>query len=194
MPPSTQHTLASEFAAFLTGNDRAGDALYRRLRGPLLRQASRHAPNLPPDIAGEVVAEVFVLMMKNCTRFNPARGSAEAFIFATLLPEAVRRTRADYAAAGTPKRRRKPGRGTLPPPSLDEVPEPRSAGYGSPEAMEAACDAHAIWSRSTPPMRLIIGGLLHGKTQVEIAAETKMDRFRVGRMICGLQRQVAAVA
>jgi hypothetical protein len=69
-----------------------------------------------------------------------------------------------------------------------------SAGYGSPEAVEAACDAHVIWSRAEPPMRLIIGGLLDGEKLVDIAAAMKVDRFKVARMIGGLQRQWGTAA
>jgi hypothetical protein len=71
-------------------------------------------------------------------------------------------------------------------PMLDPVPDPetvRVIGYGSPSAMEAACDAHAIWSSAPAPLRLIIGGLVDGQSQVDIAAEMKIDRFKVRRMV-----------
>jgi len=60
-----------------------------------------------------------------------------------------------------------------------------SVGFGSPQAMEAACDAQ--WSRADLRMRLIIGGLMDGKTQVEIASETSIDRFKVARIMTQLQ-------
>jgi hypothetical protein len=82
----------------------------------------------------------------------------------------------------------------LPSINLTDVPEVHAAGYGSASAMEAACDARLIWSRATPPMRLIIGGLMDGKKQGEIATETGMNRFQVARMVAGLQRQFAPAA
>jgi hypothetical protein len=193
---SESHNLNNDLIEFLAGNGRAGAAVYPRLKGPLLRQVRRHAPDLPRDIAEDAVIEVFVLMMERRAIFDPARGSAQAFVTSTLLPESVRRIRAENARPGAPKRQRKQGgAGTFAPTlSLDDVPEHHGTGYGSPAAMEAVCDAHAIWLRATPPMRLIIGGLMDGETQSEIAEGVGMDRFRVARMITGLQRQFAAVA
>jgi hypothetical protein len=48
--------------------------------------------------------------------------------------------------------------------------------------MEAACDARAIWSSATPPLRTITGGLMDGEAQIDIAAGMKIDRFKVARM------------
>jgi RNA polymerase sigma-70 factor (ECF subfamily) len=193
--PSTPNTPDIDFVSFLAGDHRAGAALYDRLRVPLLRKVRRHAPDLPEDVAEDAVTEVFVLMMENRAAFNPARGSAQAFITAALVPEAVRHIRAENARPGAPKRQRKPGaaKASLPTVSLDEVFEMRGEGYGSPEAMEAACDAHVIWSRATPPMRVAIDGLMEGKTQVVIASEMRVDRFKVARMIKTL-RQFACAA
>jgi RNA polymerase sigma-70 factor (ECF subfamily) len=73
-------------------------------------------------------------------------------------------------------------------------PRTDASGYGSPESMEAACEVHVIWSRSTPPMRSIIGGLMDGKSQVDLATEMKMDRFRVARMIKTLEQKFANAA
>jgi RNA polymerase sigma-70 factor (ECF subfamily) len=82
-----------------------------------------------------------------------------------------------------------------PMPSLDEVPamaSVASVGYGSPEAIEAACDARLMWAWATPPLRVILGGLLEGKAQVDIAAEMNLDRFKVARMIKTLHEFAAA--
>jgi RNA polymerase sigma-70 factor, ECF subfamily len=65
----------------------------------------------------------------------------------------------------------------------------RAVGYGSSEAMEAACDAHVIWARASSQMRLIIGGLADGQKQVDIVSETKIDRFKVARIIKAMQRE-----
>ena len=82
-------------------------------------------------------------------------------------------------------------------PMPDPISDPAtvaSAGYGSPEAIEAAYDAHVIWSRATAPMRLTIEGLMDGKSQLDIASELKMDRFKVARMMKNFQRQFAVAA
>jgi hypothetical protein len=119
-----------------------------------------------------------------------AKKPALSFIKAVLMPEALRRVRAKLARPGS-KTRRQTVRAADEPafPMPDPVPDPEAvpvAGYGSPEAMEAACDANAIWSRATPPMRVMIGGLMDGKPQVDIALEMKLDRFKVARMIEGV--------
>jgi hypothetical protein len=55
-------------------------------------------------------------------------------------------------------------------------------------AIEAACDARAIWSSMTPPLRVIIGGLMDGQTKIDIASDLNLDRFKVARMIKTLQQ------
>lgn len=44
----------------------------------------------------------------------------------------------------------------------------------------------AIWSWASPPLRMIIGGLMDGSSQIEIAAEMRTDRFKVARRIKSL--------
>jgi RNA polymerase sigma-70 factor, ECF subfamily len=190
--------LNQNLVAFLGGDQRAGAALYRKMRPSILAVARERAPDLRNDL-GDVANEVFILMMEAPQRFDPARGSARAFISTVLIPEAIQRVRAKMARPGTTTRLHREK--FKPVSSLSTIPDPLpnadlipSAGYGSPQAIEAACDAHVIWERATPPMKLILGGLLEGKTQNEIATEAGMDRFRVIRMIAGLQRQFAAAA
>ena len=67
--------------------------------------------------------------------FDPARGSAWAYLASGILPEDLRSVRTEYAPPGAPKRQRKPGARKTPPPSvaLDDVPELRAVGYGSPK-------------------------------------------------------------
>lgn len=67
-----------------------------------------------------------------------------------------------------------------------------SVGYGSPEAIEAACDVRAIWNWAPPPLRVVMGGLWEGKAQVDIAAAMNLDRFKVARMIKTLHKFAAA--
>src|SRR5262249_59539333 len=140
------------------------------------------------------VTEVFALMKQRRCAFDPARGSAQAFITASLLAEAVRRIRAENARPGARKRERGSRDQKVPGPtrSLDEVPAMPSVGYGTPEAMEAACDVRGIWSWATPALRAIMGGLLEGKAKGEIASEMNLDRFKVARMIKTLQEFSAA--
>jgi RNA polymerase sigma-70 factor, ECF subfamily len=153
-----------------------------------------------PDLANDredVLNEVFVLMMEAPHRFDPGRGSARVFITSVILPEAVQRVRSKMARPGATTRRRKViGSGleaTFP--MFDPAPAPEAVeviGYGSPAAMEDACDAHVIWSSATPTVRVIIGGLIDGKAQVDIASEMNIDRFKVARMIKMLHKFASA--
>ncbi len=43
-------------------------------------------------------------------------------------------------------------------------------------------------------MRVVLGGMIEGRTQNEIAANMGVDRFRVVRMIAGLQRDLDVAA
>ena len=43
-------------------------------------------------------------------------------------------------------------------------------------------------------MRILIGGLVDGKSQNEMASELKSDRFEVARMFKSLQNQFAHAA
>jgi DNA-directed RNA polymerase specialized sigma24 family protein len=197
MPTPDDSNLNQSLIAFLGGNRRAGDAVYKQMRAAILAIVRDRAPDLAND-REDVLNEVFVLMMEAPHRFDPGRGSARVFITSVILPEATQRVRAKMARPGTTTRRRKvvePAReATFP--MLDPAPDPETVeviGYGSPSAMEAACDAHAIWSSAPAPLRLIMGGLADGQTQVDIAAEMKIDRFKVMRMVKAL-RQCASAA
>lgn len=191
MPAQDASNLNEKLVAFLAGNRRAGDAVYAQMRAPILAIVRSRAPDLMND-REDVLNETFVLLMEAPHRFDPGRGSARIFITSVILPDAMQRVRAKMARPGTTTRRRKvldPAReATFP--MLDPTPAPETVevvGYGSPAAMEAACDARAIWSSAPPQLRLIIGGLMDGKAQIEIASEMNMDRFKVARMVKSLR-------
>lgn len=197
MPTPDDSNLNQSLVAFLGGNCRAGDAIYTQMRAAVLAIVRDRAPDLAND-REDVLNEIFVLMMEAPRRFEPRRGSARIFITSVILPDAMQRVRAKMARPGTTTRRRKavePAReATFP--MLDPAPAPETVeamGYGSPSAMEAACDAHAIWSSAPPPLRLVMGGLMDGQTQVDIAAEMKIDRFKVMRMV-NMLRELANAA
>jgi RNA polymerase sigma-70 factor (ECF subfamily) len=198
MPSPGDSDLNRNLVAFLRGSSRAGDAVYRHMRPAIFAIVRNRAPDLAND-REDVFNEAFVLMMEGPHRFDPDRGTARAFITSVILPEAVQRVRAKMARPGTTTRRRKviePARETTFP-RLDPVPAPETVeviGYGSPAAMEAACDAHVVWSRATPPLRLIIAGLMNGNSHIEIAAEMRTDRFKVARMIKSWEREFAVAA
>jgi RNA polymerase sigma-70 factor (ECF subfamily) len=198
MPTSNDSNFNQNLVAFLGGSRRAGDAVYRQMRPAIFAIVRDRAPDLAND-GGDVLNEVFVLMMEAPHRFDPDRGSARIFILAVILPEAMQRVRSKMARPGTTTRRRKilePARESTFP-MLDPTPAPETIemiGYGSPAAMEAACDAHTIWSSASPPLRMIIGGLMDGSSQMEIAAAMRTDRFKVARMIKSLEREFASAA
>jgi DNA-directed RNA polymerase specialized sigma24 family protein len=197
MPTPENSELNQALVAFLGGDNRAGEALCAGLRTTILAVVRNRASDLAND-REDVLNEVFVLLMEAPHRFDPARGSARGFIMSTILPDAMQRVRAKRARPGTTTRRRKVSESALEAsfPMLDPVPAPETVevvGYGSPAAMEAACDACAIWSSATPPLRIVIGGLMDGEAQADIAAEMGIDRFKVARMIKTL-RQFATAA
>ena len=180
MPTPDDSNSNQNLVAFLGGNSHAGDAVYRQMRSTILAIVRDRAPDLAND-REDVLNEVFVLMLEAPHRFDPGRGSARAFITSVILPDAMQRVRAKMARPGSTTRRRKVVESavevTFPMPDPAPAPETIEAvGYGSPAAIEAACDARVIWSSSTPPLRMIIGGLMDGQNQVDIAAEMKTDR------------------
>ena len=50
--PLLPGALDTDFASFLAGDQRAGAALYERLKGPLLSHVRRRAPDLPYEVGG----------------------------------------------------------------------------------------------------------------------------------------------
>lgn len=198
MPTPDDSNLNQSLVAFLAGNRRAGEAIYTQMRAAILAIVRDRGPDLAND-REDVLNEIFVLMMEAPQRFDLGRGSARVFITSVILPEAMQRVRAKMARPGTTTRRRKvvePAReATFPMPDPAPAPETVEAvGYGSPAAIEAACDARVIWFRATPSVRLVIGGLMNGNSQIEIAAETRTDRFKVARIIKLLEREFAIAA
>jgi DNA-directed RNA polymerase specialized sigma24 family protein len=187
--PEKQSNLDQAFTAFLAGDIGAGDNVYARMRASILATTRRRAPDLISDHE-DVLDEAFVLMMEAPHRFDQARGSASTFITSVCVPEAIQRVRAKMARPGTTTRRRKrPKTAQITFPMPDPKPEADTvpvAGYGSEAAIEAACDARALYSRAGAPMRLLISGLMDGKTQIEIADDLATDRFKVARMIKSL--------
>jgi DNA-directed RNA polymerase specialized sigma24 family protein len=194
--PSPSNTTDSDFASLLDKNDCICAAAFCRLNERLVRLAHRRAPELPPDVAEDVVMEMFVLIKEHGAKFNPNRGSARAFITATLLPEAIRRVRAENVPPGAMKRSRKPGAPKWAPPALplDDALDAPLLGHGSHESMEAICDLNVIWARTSPVFRILIGGLAEGLNQAEIASEMDVNRFKIARMMTELQRQFADAA
>jgi RNA polymerase sigma-70 factor, ECF subfamily len=198
MPKPNYSNLNQSLIAFLNGDDRAGGAVYDQMSDTVLAVVRNRAPDLVND-REDVLNETFVLLMEAPHRFDPARGSASAFITSVLVPDAIQRVRAKMARPGTTTRRRKAidsaPEATFP--MLDPLPaveNVETTGYGSAAAMEAACDAHVIWSRAKPAVRVIIGGLMDGAAQVDIASELAIDRFKVARMLKTLQQHFAKAA
>jgi RNA polymerase sigma-70 factor, ECF subfamily len=191
MPTPNPTTLNQSFIAFLGGDSRAGKVLYAQMRAAILVAVRNRALDLTND-REDVLNEAFVMMMEAPHRFDPARGSALAYIASVVVPEAIQRVRAKMARPGTTTRRRKArqptAEATFPMPDRMSTPEiVPVVGNGSPAAIEAACDAHALYSRASAQLRVVIGGLFDGKSQVELAAEMQIDRTKVIRMIKSLK-------
>jgi RNA polymerase sigma-70 factor, ECF subfamily len=191
MPVPDPSNLNQNFVAFLGGDSRAGKAVYTQMRAAIIGVARKRAPDLAND-REDVLNETFLMMMEASHRFDPARGAASTFVTSVLVPEAIQRVRAKMARPGTTTRRRKAPEPVTEAtfPMLDPMPAPENvaiAGHGSPAAIEAACDARALYTRASAQLRVVIGGLVDGKSQVELAAEMQIDRTKVMRMIKSLK-------
>jgi RNA polymerase sigma-70 factor (ECF subfamily) len=196
MPTPDPSILNKNLVACLAGDSRAGGAVYTQISTAILAIVRNRAPDLVND-REDVLNETFMLMMEAPHRFDPTRGSAAAFITSVLVPDAIQRVRAKMARPGTTTRRRKASKpmaeASFPMP--DPMPAPETVpvvGDGSPAAMEAACDAHAIYSRATAQLRVVIGGLVDGRSQVDIASEMQIDRIKVVRIIKSLKHLAGA--
>jgi hypothetical protein len=133
-------------------------------------------------------------MMQVGTTFDPRLGAAEAFIYARLVPEALRRVYAENAPPGALKRLRKGQPKPRAAVDIDDAPDVEAVGYASAGAVEAACDSHIIWSRATVPTRQVLERMMLGENQTEIAAQIGYDRFKVIRLVKELQSQFAEAA
>jgi RNA polymerase sigma-70 factor, ECF subfamily len=114
---------------------------YLQMRPTILAIVRNRAPDLAND-RDDVLNETFVLLMEVPSRFDPARGSASAFITSVIVPDAIQRVRAKMARPGSMTRRRKAAEPVLKATFAmqDPMPAPETVqvlGYGSPEAMEA---------------------------------------------------------
>lgn len=199
MPTPNDSILTQDFIAFLGGDRCAGATVFAQMSAPIFAIVRKRAPDLRANDQEDVLSETFILMMEAPHRFDRTRGSARTFITSVLVPDAIQRVRAKTARPGTTTRRRKSPKSAIEVtfPMQDPIPDPATAqvlGYGSPAAMEAACDAHVIWSRAHPAMRLLIGGLMDGKAQVEVASKLKIDRFKVARLFKTLHSQFVNAA
>ncbi len=166
MPTADSSKLNQDLAAFLGGNSLAGALVYTHMRGAVLAIVRDRAPDLAND-RQDVLNEAFVLMMEAPHRFDPERGSArDLYHDGDPSRRYPARTRQDGSA-----RNHDPGDASSSRRAEVTFQMPDSApaselvevtGYGSPAAMEAACDAHTIWSSAPPRLRMIIGGLIDG--------------------------------
>lgn len=98
----------SLLAVALGGDDRAWKALEGRFRRPLLTLARRWTREFPVDLREDVVQEVWTaLVIRRETGekpdFDPSAQTAVSY-FASLVPNAAQRVRAQYRAPGTRSR------------------------------------------------------------------------------------------
>lgn len=184
MPTLDPDTLNGDLIALLAGDQQAGNAVYSKIRAAIRNVARKYG--LEVNDRDDVLNEAILLMLEAPERFDPERGSAVAFILTVVIPEAIQRVRSKMAKPGTTTRRRKPNPCGSVSWSLERLSDPQSVpvmGYGSHSAMEAACDAHIVWSRSNAQVRQIVAAYAEGRNFREIAAELNIDRFKVARSI-----------
>lgn len=90
----------------IAGNRNAAGDLFVAARDYVMEGAHKLAPDLPVDIREEVLPETLILLMEGKgSAYNRLRGTPKAFL-GLLVPDAVRRVRANYTPAGMTTRRR----------------------------------------------------------------------------------------
>jgi RNA polymerase sigma-70 factor, ECF subfamily len=77
--PSHDLTLLADFHRGGAGASAAFTALYRRHQAPLYRYAMLRSGSA--DLAADVVQELFMALMTNALKFDPARGGLQPFLF-----------------------------------------------------------------------------------------------------------------
>lgn len=153
--------------------------------------ASRIGRGLPEDVIPEVLGETWTLLLaRPVGDFDPARGSAKAYLYG-LMQNAAKAVRALYAAPGKPRRERSLAHPiasaqeaqTTAPQEVPELPleEYTDAGRAA-SRLEAHLDVESILEAAPPAVAralLLIHG--EGETLDEAARRQGLRRQQLGR-------------
>jgi hypothetical protein len=161
---------------------------------PLMKTFARHAaPELPPDIQDEVVSQSLEYLIQYGSRFQPARGSAKAFL-KVLTGQAARKIRADYCPPGRrtrpdrhDRRRGKPKVVSLSDVNLENALVNRDAV----DELDTSCDVKAILRRAPAKVARALVLIYFAGEKVSAAARAVgMSRFALSREISHFMRAV----
>lgn len=182
-------TIDDEFLIeFVAGSLPAAEAFPTAAR-PLMRRFARSAaPDLPPDLRDEVVSQSLEYLIEHGKQFQPARGTAKAFL-KLMTGQAARKVRADYCPPGCRTR-----------PTRDERCRPPKAvplcsiDVESPTGVaevETACEVRGILRRAPEKIaRALVLIYLAGETLAAAARDVGMSRFALSREIARFMRTV----
>jgi RNA polymerase sigma-70 factor, ECF subfamily len=154
------------------GDADAFNRLYREIAGPVYRTALSVLRD--PAHAEEVAQEVLLEVWRTAARFDPARGTAEAWVLTMARRRAIDRVRS--AAAGTARERRDSRIGT----SWDQVSE------AVQDILDRERLTYSLQQLTGPQRQVIMLAFYGGHTYTEvatilgIAVGTVKSRIRAG--------------
>lgn len=178
---------------FLAGEARARELLPRVASKMMLSYARRFAPDLPPDLQHEVVAEAGLLLVrKTPSDFDPARGGPSTFL-RLLVRNAAQIVRAANAAPASRDQRRQHGEdGASVAFRLDELADQVD---DDAHAVESQCAARALLQAAPRRVARALWRVhVEGGTLEEVAASEGVSRFVLGKEIAEYTTAVRAAA
>lgn len=185
----------SYLARFLAGEPRAYATFPGLVHNELMGMAKALAPDLPPDLHGEVVNETWRLLLEHRTPLNIAIGSVRAY-FRMEMRNAIKVVRAANAAVGRPKRNREPQVQTMvevtarPSESEALVDVELTPDSAVAAQMEAAVQVRQVLGRAPPHVARALR-LVHveGRTLTEAAEIIGTSRFTLARQLERFERE-----
>ncbi|MBL0121899.1 MAG: RNA polymerase sigma factor [Betaproteobacteria bacterium] len=151
------------------GNATAFEALFRRHQAPLYRFALLRSGS--PDTAADIVQEIFMNLLSNVLKFDPARGALQGFLFGVARNLALKRDAAQSRYV-TRKHHENEDAGDIEDTIIDPAPQPaqRLLDHEQAEMVRRALQQLAPHYRD-----VVILYEMHDLTYVEIAQICNID-------------------